>query len=140
VRAKRQINTALKRGAPLVVLTAGLILGFQNCGKLGNTGAPTPILSNSSASASQTGSPNGSTIPGVNQLIDSQLNIWTVVSGVVYKNGATAGFTSEVTVLLYYSGFIFQENINSAWWGWNGSAWIALTGDPRTTSFAAADL
>lgn len=69
-------------------------------------------------------------------IVDSALVTWTVQglpsSGVVYRNGQTAAFTAQVTLLLYHSDTIYQRNSAGNWWSWNGSDWTAEpSGDPR---------
>lgn len=75
-------------------------------------------------------SPDGSTIPTLTQLLDAKLNKWTLVAGVVQINGANAGFSLNVTLLLYFKGVIYQQNKTGGWWGWTNSTWLA-TVDPR---------
>jgi hypothetical protein len=79
-------------------------------------------------------SASGTTIPSASQIVDSQGNIWTVSGGVVLENGADAGYSSGVILLLYYNGVIYQENSAKGWWSWVNSAWVGVTGDPRGSS------
>ncbi len=117
----------------IIYITLGmavLIFNFQNCGRLGNSGAP--LTQNSSATAAVSSlSPSGSTIPSLTQIVDSQLNVWTVASGVIYVNGAAASYSNNVTLLLYYNGVIYQENSSQDWWYWDGTGWTAQASDPR---------
>ena len=64
-------------------------------------------------------------IPSASQIIDSGLNVWTVVNGAVYKNGKTAAYSANVALLLYFGGTVYHQNKSCLWWSWNGSAWIA---------------
>ena len=73
-------------------------------------------------------SASGTSIPTVTEIVDNNLNVWTVASGVVYENHV-ATQSSSVTLLLYYGGSVYQENIHNAWYQWNGK-WVA-TADPR---------
>ena len=73
-------------------------------------------------------------IPSASKIIDSGQNVWTVSGGVIYENGATAGTTRLVVLLLYYGGLVFQENVGCQWWYWDGSGWIAAF-DPVTGQF-----
>lgn len=82
-----------------------------------------------------TTSPNDTTIPSATQIVDTALNVWTVSGGVVYKNGATAGFTDQVTLLLWHGGNIYQRNVSNLWWEWVNDNWSAVAGDPRGGSF-----
>jgi hypothetical protein len=72
-------------------------------------------------------SPNGTSIPASKQIVDSSGNVWTVVSGVIYKQGAVAGYSSGVTMLLYDNNTIYQENAAGGWWSWSGSTWASST-------------
>ncbi|MFI4869022.1 MAG: Calx-beta domain-containing protein, partial [Steroidobacterales bacterium] len=90
--------------------------------------------SGSSGSAGTTASANGTMIPSASQIVDSANNVWTVVSGVVDENGTTAGYSSNVALLLYYGGTVYQENKSCLWWSWNGSAWISATNPAPSTT------
>lgn len=80
-----------------------------------------------------TASPNGTTIPSATQIVDASGAIWTVVSGVVKKNGSNAGTSSSVITLLWYNGVVWQENVDDLWWPWSGTAWTGSgVSDPRT--------
>jgi hypothetical protein len=79
-------------------------------------------------------SASGTTIPLASQIVDSAGNVWTVSGGVIYENGATAGFSANVILLLYYNGTIYQENSSDSWFSWNGSGWTAVSGDPRVSA------
>lgn len=77
-------------------------------------------------------SPDGSTIPALSQIVDAAGHVWTVPGGVVQRDGVAAGFTDQVTSLLYYQGTLWQENIASLWWPWDGTSWSgAGVADPR---------
>jgi hypothetical protein len=78
-----------------------------------------------------TPSPNGSAIPPLTQLMDSALNVWTVSSGIIYENGGLAGYSANVTLLLYYNGYIYQQNNAGGWWEWSAGTWAVASGDPR---------
>lgn len=75
-------------------------------------------------------SPNGTGVPSATQITDVSGNIWAVVRGVVYENGALAGDTSGVTLLLFDDHDLYQENSAGDWWIWNGSRWVRNS-DPR---------
>jgi endoglucanase len=79
------------------------------------------------SSSGATTSASGSMIPSATQLVDSAGNVWTVAGGVVYKGGATAGYSANVALLLYYGGTIYQENKTCLWYSWTGSTWLATT-------------
>jgi hypothetical protein len=67
--------------------------------------------------------------PAASVLVDGGHDVWTVVSGVVYRNGAKAGYSAQVIELLYLGGVIYQENSAKGWWKWSGGAWVAVS-DP----------
>jgi hypothetical protein len=77
-------------------------------------------------------SPSGTTIPAAAHIIDRSLNMWTVIGGVVYQNGSPAGTSSNVILLLFYNNNIYYENSSDAWFQWNGSSWVSISGDPRS--------
>ncbi|WP_418939859.1 beta-glucosidase [Paraburkholderia bryophila] len=82
-------------------------------------------------------SPSGTAIPPAASIIDSSSTVWTVKNGVVYRAGQPAGFTSQVTLLLWYAGKIYQENAANLWWVWANNNWTA-SADPRTPNVPAA--
>jgi hypothetical protein len=92
------------------------------------------------AAAATTASPNGTTIPSAAQIIDSTGNLWTVSGGVIDENGALAGYSKGVTLLVYANSVIYQENAAGGWWSWNGTTWVsssqpvAVTGSCGTTN------
>ncbi len=51
----------------------------------------------------------------------------------MYKNGALAGSSANVTLLLYDNNTIYHENSAGGWCFWNGSSWQA-SHDPRKVS------
>jgi hypothetical protein len=75
-------------------------------------------------------SPSGTTIPPAAQIVDDGGNVWTVAGGVIDENGAPAGYSANVTLLLFQGGTIYQQNSTGGWWSWNGSGWSDAT-DPR---------
>lgn len=99
-------------------------------------------------SPSSTESPDNTTIPPQGAIVDSGFHVWTVSSGIVYRDGV-ATISSNVILLVYQGRRVYQENNFSNWWYWddNTAAWVATT-DPRvvpgmptiTTSRHPADL
>jgi len=83
-------------------------------------------------------SANNTTIPPSTQIVDALGATWTVSGGVIYRNGAQT-ISSSVTLLLYASRVVYQQNGFGAWWYWDNNApaganpWTATT-DPRTGS------
>ncbi len=114
-------------------------LALAACGGNGAATTQSSINSNDSVTSAQktTGSdsvsPSGTTIPTATQIIDASGNVWTVTGGIVDENGAAAGFSLNVTLLLYYNSTIYQENSSDAWWSWNGTTWVACS-DPRAVA------
>jgi YVTN family beta-propeller protein len=75
-------------------------------------------------------SASGTAIPTAAQIVDDELDVWTVSGGQAYENHALTP-SSEVILLLFYGGAIYQENVHHNWWQWNGHAWISRASDPR---------
>ncbi len=75
------------------------------------------------ATAAATASPNGAAIPPESKIIDSGGHVWTLAGGVVYENGADAGHSSEITLLVYDNNIIYAENSLGRWYSWSGKAW-----------------
>jgi hypothetical protein len=84
-------------------------------------------------------SPDNSTIPSLPNIVDAAGHVWEVVSGVIYVDGVAAGYTSAVTMLLYYGGSIYQQNIANQWWQWFSGAWVSIAHDPRLPDISAED-
>jgi endoglucanase len=91
------------------------------------------------ASLSQSASFAGATIPSASQIVDSKGNTWTLSSSnTVLINGNAAGYTSNVSLILYYNGTIYQENSSGGWWSWTNGAWTG-TKDPRAGACGSAN-
>jgi hypothetical protein len=131
-----QTNNMLK-----VAFVASCLAALAACGDNGSTvgsdaaaatvlKAAIPATAVPTATAGTT-SLNGTTIPWATQIIDSTGNVWTVSGGVAYENGAMAGYTQNVKLLLYVNNTISHENTAGGWWSWIKGAW-ALSSDPRT--------
>jgi hypothetical protein len=93
----------------------------------------------SSTNPTAASSPAGTSIPTATQITDGSGNVWAVIGGVVYENGALAGYSNAVTMLVYQNNALFQENSAGSWWSWNGNAWV-LSGDPTSGSTGSATL
>nr|QAU55420.1 Endoglucanase [uncultured Parcubacteria group bacterium] len=65
-------------------------------------------------------------------IVDDRLNVWTIVNGVVKKNGANAGYSARVIQLAYVNDVVWQENADHLWWSWNGSSWDGGWGIPTS--------
>jgi len=114
------------------------------CGGSGSSGnsasppssvAPDAAIKAAAAVAAGTPSVSGTTIPAATEITDKVGNVWTVTSGVVNENGALAGASQDVTLLLYDDGVIYQESSPHAWSTWNDTGWVPSR-DPRTTPTA----
>lgn len=92
--------------------------------------APSPAPAPSPPPSSPTESTSGSTIPSFTVLYDAALGAWTVAGGVIFLNGVAAGFSQNVTLLLYFNHTIYQQNQAGGWWSWTNNNWLSTT-DPR---------
>jgi hypothetical protein len=113
----------------LLLYESGVIYQENSAGGWWSWSAGTWV--GSSDPRTQSPSANGTTIPSATQIIDSSGSVWTLAGGVVAENGAAAGYSANVTLLLYENGVIYQQNSAGGWWSWNGSAW-ASSSDPRS--------
>ncbi len=96
------------------------------------TTTTTTAATTTTTAAATTASPNGTAIPSAAQIIDSSGNVWTVAGGVIYENGAPAGQSSNVTLLLYDNNSLYEVNSAGTCYLWTGSTWIPVS-DPRAT-------
>lgn len=98
------------------------------------------MLSPHYAAAAATPSASGTTIPSATQIIDNQLNVWTLSGGKADENGKPTP-SSEVILLLCYGGTVYQENIHHDWWvwAWTTEAW-AVSSDPRIVSASSTTI
>jgi len=87
----------------------------------------------SSSDPRKSPSPNGTTIPSATQITDSSGDVWIVSGGVVYENGALAGYSNAVALLVYDNNGIYQENTAGGWWSWNMGTWVSSS-DPRVVT------
>jgi len=104
-----------------------------------NFGSPTSATVAVALTGGSAGSGSAAMIPSAKQIVDSALNVWTVVGGEVYENGAAAAYSANVGLLLYYGGIIYQESKSCLWWSWSGSAWVTSSNpDPGITPACGA--
>jgi hypothetical protein len=89
--------------------------------------------------ASAAPSVNGANVPASSPVVDQQGNTWSVVSGVVERNGIKVGYTANVALLLDLNNVFYQENTAGGWWEWTGTQW-AQTTDPRVVSANGATI
>jgi hypothetical protein len=131
-----QTNNMLKAVVAATCLTAIAGCG-ENVSTAGDAAAAETVskaampATAATTAAAGTTSIDGTTIPSATRIIDSTGNVWTVSGGVASENGALAGYTKNVKLLLYVSNTISQENAAGGWWSWNNGTWAASS-DPRT--------
>jgi len=125
------MNHAIKFSQATLTLS---FLAIAACGGSGSGSVVDRVASLASvkAAAVSAASPSGTTIPSATTITDSGADLWTVTAGVVSENGAPAGYSKAVTLLLYDNAVIYQENAVGGWWSWSGGAWVAGS-DPRKT-------
>jgi hypothetical protein len=69
---------------------------------------------------------DGATIPMAAQIIDSELDVWTMINGQALKNGVATP-SAAVVMLLYSKGHVYQENYHHNWWKWVKGKWVVDT-------------
>ena len=68
-------------------------------------------------------SPDGTTVPGAIQIVDSNGAIWTIgANAVILRNGSQAS-GGYGTIILWKSGAVYVFGTDSNWWRWTGSGW-----------------
>lgn len=82
--------------------------------------------------AAQAESPNGTTIPQAPAIFDSEGARWSVASDKILRNGV-ATISSNVALLLYHGGVVYQKNSAGGWWKWQNNGWVDAV-DPRASS------
>jgi len=83
-------------------------------------------------------SASGATIPMAAQIIDSGLNVWTMVNGQALENGIATP-SAAVIMLLYSKGVVHQENYHHDWWKWVNGKWVVDTSAHSPYSCPATD-
>ena len=67
-------------------------------------------------------SPDGTTIPPPQGLIDAAGHVWTLVGGGVRVDGEWAGFAiADVAQLAIYRGVVYVQQVGGTWW-WRAAA------------------
>ena len=61
--------------------------------------------------------------PATNTIIDNAGNSWSVASGKIYENGVLSAGPSNVILLLWYNGIIYQQNSACGVWMATGAGW-----------------
>jgi len=113
-------------------LAAALGLSLAACGGGGSNPTASDAASVDSAvvdAQRHPVSPTGTAIPPSMSINDASGAVWTVQNGVIYRAGVRT-VSSDVTLLLWYSGVIYQENSSNAWWKWQNNGWVSAS-DPR---------
>jgi hypothetical protein len=78
---------------------------------------------------------NGANIFAEPSILDSQNSAWTIVSGVVQKNGVTVGINYNVNLLIELNSVFYQRNTSNSWYMWNGiGPYWPNVADPRVVS------
>jgi hypothetical protein len=86
-----------------------------------------------------TTSPDGTTIPSASNIIDKTGAVWTLVNGVIRKNGVVVGNNYGVNLVLWYGGKIYCRNTSGQFYA-NAevaSQWLPCS-DPRIAVAATA--
>lgn len=83
-----------------------------------------------SAKAHAAASASGTIIPPASSITDSTGAVWTLTGGSVYRNGAKAGNTYNVSSIIYYGTGIYSCGTGGQYYFWNGSGWV-MSNDPR---------
>ena len=84
-------------------------------------------------SLAATPSVNGANIFAQPSIVDAQGSTWSIVSGVIQKNGVHVGSNRNVDLLLEYNEVFYQRNTSNDWYEWTATGWSATT-DPRVVS------
>jgi len=104
-----------------------------------NIGTTQPGAGTGSGTGSSSASPDGTLVPTVSQIVDSQGAVWTIGSGAaILRNGvlAASGYGSKI---LWSGGVIYVFGTDSNWWRWSGSGWSNVGGtQPNTGSGSAS--
>jgi hypothetical protein len=96
----------------------------------GSSGGTSGSADNQAKAHASAASASGTAVPPAASITDSAGDTWTLVQGSVYKNGAKAGDTYNVSMVLWYNGTIYHEGTGGQFYSWNGSNWASCN-DPR---------
>ncbi|MEM5433706.1 hypothetical protein [Paraburkholderia diazotrophica] len=83
-------------------------------------------------------SADGTAIPSASYIIDKVGNVWTVVSGVIYRNNNTVGNTYNVSLLLWYGSKIWHCGTGGQFYVYTDAGTWLPCNDPRIVSAATA--
>lgn len=116
------VNTVSVTTDIVTNLTAGTSYFFQIITQDTVTGlVGAPVVAGPFLTAGTGVSPSNTTIPPATQLIDTNLNKWTLVAGQIALNGVIDGSTTGVVLLLWFNNLIYQHVVDTAfpngnWW------------------------
>jgi hypothetical protein len=96
----------------------------------------TALIPGPTPTPTATQSANNTIITGTTSaIIDASGNKWTITAdGQVAANSAADKTTANVVALAYVNGKIWQENVNSLWWGKTSPAAVWAPGPGTSTS------
>jgi hypothetical protein len=94
--------------------------------------AASKATARASATGTTTASADGTTLPASPYIIDKSGGKWTLVNGVIYKDGIVVGINYNVSLVLWYGGKIYHCNTSGNFYAAAEVAanWLACT-DPR---------
>ncbi|MDG0022924.1 hypothetical protein [Trinickia sp. Y13] len=104
--------------------------GGSDAASGGSSSAGTGAVVNASSTSTSSASPDGTTVPSASSIVDNGANVWTLSNGYIYKNGTKDPYSYNVIMLLWYGGYVYQENTSKAFYKWTGSTWTQSL-DPR---------
>jgi hypothetical protein len=86
-----------------------------------------------------TTSADGTTLPSAPYIIDKSGAKWTLVGGVIYKNGAVVGINYNVALVLWYGGKVYHCNTGGQFYASAevASQWLPCS-DPRIATAPSA--
>jgi hypothetical protein len=82
-------------------------------------------------------SPNGTTVPPAPYINDALGRRWSVINGVIYRDGLVVGVNYGVALLLWYGGMMWHQNTSGQFYVWADAAGWLHCSDPRTAGIAA---
>ena len=94
--------------------------------------SPAPPTATPPPPAAQAESPNGTTLPPAAAIFDSQGVRWSVANDKIRRDGVDT-VSSNVALLLYFGGVVYQKNNAGGWWKWQNNTW-ADASDPRVSA------
>jgi hypothetical protein len=112
----------------------GLVLAFGWSAKAQMPATPSQCAEPATAAISTPTVNPPATPPSVTPghiFTDAKGNVWSLTAqGTVTENGKAAGYTAEVSQIVVVNGILYQETTFGEWWGWDGSKWLGVSGDP----------